>query len=43
MDEGRSLGCKKLVLDTGLDNALAHRLYYRQGLLAQALRFNIPL
>jgi GNAT superfamily N-acetyltransferase len=42
-EEGRALGCKKLVLDTGLDNALAHRFYYRQGLLAQALRFNIPL
>jgi ribosomal protein S18 acetylase RimI-like enzyme len=42
-EEGRALGCKKLVLDTGLDNALAHRFYYRRGLLAQALRFNIPL
>jgi ribosomal protein S18 acetylase RimI-like enzyme len=42
-EEGRALGCKKLVLDTGLDNALAHRFYYRQGLLASALRFNIPL
>jgi ribosomal protein S18 acetylase RimI-like enzyme len=41
--DGRALGCRKLVLDTGLDNALAHRFYYRQGLLAQALRFNIPL
>ena len=42
-EEGRALGCNKLVLDTGLDNALAHRFYYRQGLLAQALRFNFPL
>jgi ribosomal protein S18 acetylase RimI-like enzyme len=42
-DEGRARGCKKLVLDTGLDNYLAHRFYFRQGLLAQALRFNIPL
>jgi GNAT superfamily N-acetyltransferase len=41
--EGRALGCNKLVLDTGLDNYLAHRFYFRQGLLAQALRFNIPL
>jgi ribosomal protein S18 acetylase RimI-like enzyme len=41
--EGQARGCRKLVLDTGLDNALAHRFYYRQGLLAQALRFNIPL
>ncbi len=41
--EARRCGCAKLVLDTGLDNALAHRFYYRQGLLAMALRFNIPL
>ena len=41
--EGRALGCAKLVLDSGLGNALAHRFYYRQGLLATALRFNIPL
>jgi ribosomal protein S18 acetylase RimI-like enzyme len=41
--EGRALGCAKLVLDTGLDNFLAHRFYFRQGLLAQALRFNVPL
>jgi ribosomal protein S18 acetylase RimI-like enzyme len=41
--DGRALGCNKLVLDTGLDNFLAHRFYFRQGLLAQALRFNIPL
>lgn len=41
--EGRSLGCAKLVLDTGLDNALGHRFYCRQGLLAMALRFSMPL
>jgi len=41
--EARAQGCNKLVLDTGLDNYLAHRFYFRQGLLAQALRFNIPL
>lgn len=41
--EGAALGCAKLVLDTGLDNALAHRFYYRQGLLAKALRFSMPL
>lgn len=41
--EGRALGCTKLVLDTGLDNVLGHRFYYRSGLLAQALRFNVPL
>lgn len=40
--EAQSQGCAKLVLDTGLDNALGHRFYYRQGLLAIALRFSIP-
>ena len=33
-------GCGKLVLDTALDNAFAHRFYFRQGLLARALRFS---
>jgi ribosomal protein S18 acetylase RimI-like enzyme len=41
--EGRELGCRKLVLDTALDNVLGHRFYYRNGLLAMALRFNTPL
>ena len=27
--EGRAAGCKRLVLDTALDNVLAHRFYYR--------------
>jgi GNAT superfamily N-acetyltransferase len=38
-DEAYRLGCACLVLDTALDNVLAHRFYYRQGLLATALRF----
>ena len=38
--EGRKLGCGRLVLDTALDNVLGHRFYYRQGLLARALRFS---
>jgi GNAT superfamily N-acetyltransferase len=38
--EARDAGCARLVLDTGLDNVLAHRFYYRQGLLARALRFS---
>lgn len=38
--EGRRAGCSRLVLDTGLDNVLAHRFYYRRGLLARALRFS---
>jgi GNAT superfamily N-acetyltransferase len=41
--EARSLGCAKLVLDTPLINTLGHRFYYREGLLATALRFNISL
>jgi ribosomal protein S18 acetylase RimI-like enzyme len=39
-EEGRKLGCGRLVLDTALDNVLAHRFYYRQGLLVRALRFS---
>jgi ribosomal protein S18 acetylase RimI-like enzyme len=38
--EGQDGGCRRLVLDTALDNVLAHRFYYRQGLLARALRFS---
>lgn len=38
--EGRALGCRRLVLDTALDNVLGHRFYYRQGMLARALRFS---
>ena len=41
--EGRKLGCSKLVLDTPLTNVLGHRFYYRNGLLATALRFTMPL
>jgi GNAT superfamily N-acetyltransferase len=37
---GREQGIGRLVLDTAIDNALAHRFYYRQGLLARALRFS---
>lgn len=31
--------CVKMVLDTSLSNTLAHRFYYRHGLLASSLRF----
>jgi len=41
--EAKALGCARLVLDTGLDNVLGHRFYYRQGLLARALRFALVL
>jgi len=40
---GRDAGCADLVLDTALDNVLGHRFYYRQGMLARALRFSRPL
>jgi GNAT superfamily N-acetyltransferase len=42
-EEGRRLGCVRLVLDTALDNVLAHRFYYRQGMLARAVRFSRPI
>lgn len=42
-DQARALGCGKLVLDTPLSNALGHRFYFRCGLLANALRFNVPI
>lgn len=41
--EGQRLGCTWLVLDTALDNVLAHRFYYREGLLARGLRFRRPI
>jgi GNAT superfamily N-acetyltransferase len=36
----RQAGCRRLVLDTGLGNALAQRFYFRQGLLTGAMRFH---
>ncbi|QCP49557.1 GNAT family N-acetyltransferase [Trinickia violacea] len=41
--EARSLDCAKLVLDTALANSLGQRFYFRQGLLARALRFYFDL
>lgn len=38
--ETAAQGCSQLVLDTPLTNVLGHRFYYRNGLLARALRFN---
>jgi len=34
----QTLDCEKVDLDNGLSNGLAHRLYFRQGMLATALR-----
>ncbi|MGH6739357.1 MAG: GNAT family N-acetyltransferase [Bradyrhizobium sp.] len=42
-DEGRRLGCGLLVLDTGLDNVLAQRFYFRQHMLMRAVRFSRPI
>jgi GNAT superfamily N-acetyltransferase len=39
----RAEGCKKLVLDSGFSRPLAHRFYYREGLLATALHFTIDI
>ena len=39
----RQAGCRKLVLDTALSNALAQRFYFRQGLLTGAMRFSKAL
>jgi len=36
-------GCMRLVLDTGLGNALAQRFYFRQGLLTSSMRFGKPI
>lgn len=41
--EARRLGCARLVLDTGLGNALAQRFYFRQGLLATGMHFGRSL
>jgi ribosomal protein S18 acetylase RimI-like enzyme len=36
-------GCRELVLDTALSNALGQRFYFRQGLLTRAIRFSVPV
>lgn len=39
----RDLGLRDLVLDTGLDNALGQRFYFRYGMLPGALRFAVSI
>lgn len=39
----RERGCAALLLDTPMANSLAHRFYFRCGLLATALRFTVEL
>jgi len=41
--EARALGLDRLVLDTGLDNLLGQRFYFRYGMLPAALRFAMPV
>lgn len=41
--QAQALGCPRLVLDTPMANALGQRFYFRNGLLATALRFGIPI
>jgi GNAT superfamily N-acetyltransferase len=42
-DEARALDCRRLTLDTALDNVFAQRFYYRNGLLARGLHFGMPV
>jgi ribosomal protein S18 acetylase RimI-like enzyme len=42
-EEARRQGCGWVVLDTALSNSLAQRFYFRQGMLASALRFRLAL
>jgi len=41
--EARRAGCLRLTLDTGLDNLLGQRFYFRYGMLPASLRFGMQL
>ncbi len=41
--EARAGGCRWLTLDTGLDNLLGQRFYFRYGMLPSSLRFSKTL
>jgi ribosomal protein S18 acetylase RimI-like enzyme len=41
--EARASGRGKVVLGTALTNTLAHRFYYRQGMLATGLSFSLAI
>ena len=41
--EARRVGCRRLTLDTGLDNLLGQRFYFRYGMLPASLRFGMQL
>jgi ribosomal protein S18 acetylase RimI-like enzyme len=42
-DRAREAGCLRLTLDTGLDNLLGQRFYFRYGMLPASLRFGMVL
>jgi ribosomal protein S18 acetylase RimI-like enzyme len=42
-EAARALGLAHLVLDTGIDNVLGQRFYFRYGMLPGALRFAMPI
>jgi GNAT superfamily N-acetyltransferase len=41
--EARRAGCRFLTLDTGLDNRIGQRFYFRYGMLPSSLRFGLQL
>lgn len=41
--QARVAGVNRLILDTGLDNLLGQRFYFRYGMLPSSLRFSLPL
>lgn len=41
--EAKAQGCRRLMLDTAIDNLLAHRFYFRCGLLAGGLHFGMAV
>lgn len=43
IEAAKAEGCAKLLLDTPVANAGAHRFYYRQGLLITAFRFGLQV
>jgi ribosomal protein S18 acetylase RimI-like enzyme len=42
-EEARFAGCRRLTLDTALDNFLGQRFYFRYGMLPASLRFGVDL
>lgn len=42
-ERARAEGCRRLTLDTSLDNLLGQRFYFRYGMLPASLRFGMEL